>query len=253
MQTLPINPAEQKYQPCCGKMLCMGCIYAVLKRGNNILLCPFCRAPEATSDGEAVERIMKRVEADDAVAIHTLGCCHDAGERGMQQDYEKAVELWLRAGELGCAKSYNNVGGCYFRGEGVERDTMKARYYLKLAAMGGSVYARHNLGILEENAGNINKAMMHWMIAARSGYDTSLYKVQGGFNGGHIMADDYEEVVHSHEESKDEMKSDQRDAAAAWIASNRNRSILPSFTKKLCFLCSLMYKMVDYIFELHGM
>ena len=51
MLPLPIDPAEQKYQSCCGKVLCMGCIHAAYTADNR-RLCPFCRTPEATSDGE---------------------------------------------------------------------------------------------------------------------------------------------------------------------------------------------------------
>jgi TPR repeat protein len=49
----------------------------------------------------------------------------------------------------------------------VERDTSKAKYYYELAAMGGHVRARHNLGIVEGSAGNMNRAMTHLMISAQ--------------------------------------------------------------------------------------
>ena len=41
---------------------------------GNDNLCPFCRAPAATSEGEDIERAEKRVEMGDAQAIHNLGC-----------------------------------------------------------------------------------------------------------------------------------------------------------------------------------
>ena len=39
---------------------------------------------------------------------------------GLPPDYAKALELFHRAGELGYAKAYNNLGYAYENGEGVE-------------------------------------------------------------------------------------------------------------------------------------
>ena len=66
----------------------------------------------------------------------------------MPQDYDKAMKLWLRAGELGCCRRIAILAIAYDNGEGVERDMKKAKYYYELAAMGGDVDARHNLGCL---------------------------------------------------------------------------------------------------------
>ena len=58
----PLDEGETYYQACCGKVLCCGCIDAVEPGKDNQILCPFCRSPaEHTSDGEWMERIMKRV------------------------------------------------------------------------------------------------------------------------------------------------------------------------------------------------
>ena len=54
----------------------------------------------------------------------------------MSQDHQKANELWLKAGELGCAEGYYNLGVYYRDGNGVEVDLKKAKYYFELAAMG---------------------------------------------------------------------------------------------------------------------
>ena len=37
--------------------------------------------------------------------------------------------------------------------------------------MGGNVTARHNLGMLEESAGNMDRAVKHFMISAGAGHD----------------------------------------------------------------------------------
>jgi TPR repeat protein len=100
-------------------------------------------------------------------------------------------------------------------GTGVERNEKKAKYYYELAAIRGNVPARYNLGISEEDAGNVNRAMKHWMISAAAGDDDSLKAIQQGYLAGHATKDDFEKALRAHKEAKDEMKSGQRDAAAA--------------------------------------
>ena len=60
---------------------------------------------------------MKGMEADDANAIHSFGCYYYNEELGFPQSYDKALELWHRAGELGCDESYYNIGHSYFFGK----------------------------------------------------------------------------------------------------------------------------------------
>ena len=157
----------------------------------------------------------KRADADNAASIHQLGQYYHNGEMGLQQRCDKAMELWLRAGELGHASSYDVIGDIYDSGEGVERDEKKAKHYWELAAMGGGVYARQKLGIVEWHAGNICRSMKHYMIAAGVGFDPSLQKVREGNSNGYVTKDDFEKTLRAHEEAKEVMKSDQRDAAAA--------------------------------------
>ena len=79
--------------------------------------------------------------------------------------------------------------------------------------------ARGNLGGLEYHAGNMSRAMKHWMISAGAGDDVSLKKIRDCFLEGHATKDDFEKALRAHKESADEMKSDQREAAAAIVAA----------------------------------
>ena len=144
-----------------------------------------------------------------------LGGLYDHGRYGLRQNMAKAHKLWLRAGELGCTSAYNDIGITYRTGEGVERNMKKSMYYSALAAMGGDVTARHNLGCFEEEAGNMDRAVKHYMIAAGAGYDDSLKAIRDGFLNGQVTKDDFEKALRAHKEAKDELKSDQREAAAA--------------------------------------
>jgi hypothetical protein len=78
------------YQTCCGKMICSGCVHAPVydNQGNKVdnKKCAFCRTPAPTSEEEAIERMLKRVEAGDAQAIYNLGRYYRDGLYGHQQD-----------------------------------------------------------------------------------------------------------------------------------------------------------------------
>ena len=95
MLPFPSLVTGSKYFTCCGKFLCDGCIFAPVydNRGNIIGkgrdTCPFCRTPAPCSDQEMIERIKKRIDAGDAEAIFSLGCCYSKGEHGLCQDRAK--------------------------------------------------------------------------------------------------------------------------------------------------------------------
>ena len=91
---------------------------------------------------------------------------------GETQDIRKANELYLIAGELGCAEAYHNLGNAYSNGRTVEVDEEKAKHYWELAAMGGDVMARCNLGFNEVKSGNLQRAKKHFLISARAGTRT---------------------------------------------------------------------------------
>ena len=221
MIPLSLSSSGRTYYPCCGKTLCIGCTAGMRSGGRRI--CAFCRAPWHGSDGEWVECIKKRVESNDAIAMRNLGGCYHLGIYGLPRDYKKAMKLLLRAGELGCAAAYNNLGYAYDNGEGVERDMEKAKYYYELAAIGGDAYSRHNVGLLEWHAGNFDRAVKHCMISARAGYDNSLVVIRQCFLDGHATKSDFEKALRAHKDSKDEMKSDKREEAAAIIAARRQK------------------------------
>ena len=145
--TLPSLMTGSKYQTCCLKVICSGCIHAVNKMDGDAK-CPFCRVPTPTSDVEIIEREKIRAEMDDANAIYHLGCSYYHGKYGMPQDRVKALKLWHRAGELGCVESYHNIGYAYDHGYGVERDAKKAKHFYELAAIGGIAMARYNLWVV---------------------------------------------------------------------------------------------------------
>ena len=159
---------------------------------------------------------MKRVEADDANAIYTLGSFYREGINGYPVDHKKALELFHRSGKIGYAGAYCNIGLAYEYGIGVEHDRTKATHYYELAAMGGSAPSRFNLGLDEEEAGNmLDRAIKHHMIAVLSGSSKSLERIKDLYSKGHATKDDYTAALRTYQGYLGEIKSVQRDKAAA--------------------------------------
>ena len=107
------------------------------------------------------------------------------------------------------------MGVRYDAGRGVEIDKKKANHYYEIAAMNGSVFARHNLGANEYNAGNHKRAMKHLIIAASAGYKRSLDEVKEGYVEGFVTKDEYAQTLRAYQKSQDESKSKARDKAKA--------------------------------------
>ena len=136
-------------------------------------------------------------------------------DMGLPQDFAKANELYPRAGELGCHEGYYNLGVAYKNGRGVEVDKKKAKHFYELAAINGDVDARHYLGCMEENAGNDDRAYKHYILSARAGFKPSLDKVKKGFMMGCVTKIEYANTLRAYQNMQDEMKSEDRDKAAA--------------------------------------
>ena len=100
---LPLPDENQTtFKSCCGKLICCGCMYVMIEEAcgrGKIDLCAFCRVPNATSYEEEVERTRKLIVANNAYAFYILAGCYADGDHGMPQDWSKANELYLRAGE----------------------------------------------------------------------------------------------------------------------------------------------------------
>eukprot|EP00985_Skeletonema_marinoi_P033560 scaffold41608_cov204-Skeletonema_marinoi.AAC.1 len=83
---------------CCSTIVCCGCCHANLTREIEESLfpsCPFCRHPPPESQEEVMKNIMKRVEANDPVAL-----CQMGRERYEEGDYNGAFQYWTKAAGL---------------------------------------------------------------------------------------------------------------------------------------------------------
>jgi TPR repeat protein len=193
------------YYTCCGKSVCAGCAHSFIKT-NNDDKCPYCNSERNKTRDEKVEEVMRRVEANDAASIYMLAYFYQHGLNGLQQDEERAMELFTRAAELGFSKAHNNLGNAYYRGG----EMKKAMLHYGAAAMAGCELARYNLGLMELKSGNMERGIKHWTIAASAGCYRSMQNLR--ILKGAVSRESIDSTLAAYNESCAEMRSEARDA-----------------------------------------
>ncbi|KAK1733638.1 hypothetical protein QTG54_015681, partial [Skeletonema marinoi] len=96
---LPLDLDESTMQACCSKLICVGCVHAIDRREEEASLnslCPFCRKATPETDKECNKYRMKRIEANDSVAMRREGI--EQYEKG---DYQSAFQYYTTAALLG--------------------------------------------------------------------------------------------------------------------------------------------------------
>jgi TPR repeat protein len=175
---------------------------------GNIGKCPFCNSHTAKTDEEMVEELTKRVAANDAASIFVLGASYYHGYLSLQQDQNKAMELYARAAELGLGKAHNYLALIY-DGKG---DMKKAKFHYEAAIMAGDEEARTNIGLMEDDSGNIERAVKHWTIAASSGCFKSMHNLLVSFEEGAVSRESINTALTAYNNSCAKMRSEARDA-----------------------------------------
>ena len=221
---LPIDKSKSIFYTCCSETICNGCVYANYKSNKNdrmkALRCPFCR--EVADDKENDKRLKKRIKAKDPAALTQIGI-----RRHQEGDYDKAIESWTKAAELGDADAHYSLGSRYHFGQGVDKDLEKVIYHWEKAAIGGHPWARYNLAAFEEENGNMERAVKHFIINANLGCEKAMKELWRHYAKGNITKEDLDATLRTHHAAINEMKSPEREAAEAWrerqrVARRRN-------------------------------
>ncbi|EJK69437.1 hypothetical protein THAOC_09308, partial [Thalassiosira oceanica] len=171
------------------------------------------------NDADQLAMIQARVAKKDPVAINHLGEKYCHGRLGLQKDMRRAVELWTEAADLGSIQALYNVGVAYNLGEGLQEDKAKAAQCWAKAAMQGDVESRYNLGVIAGNKRDYDRAVRHYLIAAKMGDEGSVESIKEFFMAGRTTREQYAEALKGYQDAVEEMKSNDRDEANAWWKS----------------------------------
>ena len=82
--------------------------------------------------------------------------------------------------------------------------------------MRGHPDARHNLGCYEDRVPNMKRALKHYTIASGCGFADSVKQVKEMYRCGYATKDDYMKALQAYQSYTVEVKSIQRDEAAAF-------------------------------------
>jgi tetratricopeptide (TPR) repeat protein len=208
---VPLDTTKSVINSCCCKRICDGCDCVNMRREKEQGLehkCPYCReaVPETVEEAEKI--LMKRAKANDPNALLKMGF-----ECKYEGDYDGAFQYWTKAAGLGGIEAHYNLSCLYREGRGVERDEKKGVYHAEEAAIAGHPSARYNLGVHEWNSGRYDRAVKHYIIAAKLGHDAALEEVKSNFRRGFVSKEDFEAALSGHQSAVDAAKSEQRDAA----------------------------------------
>ena len=213
---LPLDYKKRFFHECCGKIACAGCAVAnqMRERDNKLeRTCPFCRHPIPRTPEEGKKNLMKRFGANDPIALWQMG------EKHLNEgDYEGALKYGKMAAELGNADAHLMLAYLYRTGEDVEKDEKKELYHLEEAAMSGHPEARAKIGCVEMLKGNVERAVKHWILAARHGDDQSIILLKDYYKYGLVSKDDFAAALRAHQTALDATKSPQREAAERAMA-----------------------------------
>ena len=211
---LPIDTQKTTMMTCCGKLLCNGCFETNMNLEIERRLetkCAFCRKVVPDTEEEINERLMKRIETKDPVAM-----CQMGAKRHSEGHCKSAFEYYTKAATLGDVVAQFELSCLYWEGKGVEKDQIKARHHAEKAAIAGHPDARYNLGCFEGRNGKHNRAVKHFIIAAKLGYDKSLESLKDLYQAGFVSEEDFAAALRGHKAAVDATTSPERDEAVEY-------------------------------------
>ena len=123
-------------------------------------------------------------------------------------EYETAIHIWRNLAEKGDAQAQNNLGVCYVKGDGTERDIPTAVFWFRKAAEQGYVKAMWNLGrIMEQDNGvgpDLAEAARWYRMAAENGHSRAAVNLGLAYDNGDGVRKDPAEAVRWYQMAADQ-------------------------------------------------
>jgi TPR repeat protein len=143
-------------------------------------------------------RALPHAKAGDPVAQSEVAAAYTNGD-GVEQDYTKALEWYLKAADKQNAAAECGLGDAYYNGWGVPRDRVEAARWYRKAADRGYVEAQVSLGHAYRRGRGVDqdyaKAMEWYRKAVAQGDARGQYHVGRMYEQGLGVPADYEEAL----------------------------------------------------------
>jgi len=125
----------------------------------TIILSLVCLSAFAEITPEQFEKTKELAEKGDAKAQSYLGRCYYKGD-GVLKDSVEAVRWYRKSAEQGTGVAQCNLGFCYENGVGVLKDPAEAVKWYKKSAEQGFAQAQYNLGNCYRNGDGVSKDLV---------------------------------------------------------------------------------------------
>lgn len=146
-----------------------GLVISMLVLGSFLVVPSGALAITPHPDGMDFPTCMGLAKAGDAAAQTDLGVMYATGT-GVERDFAKAMEWYLKAAEQGSGMAMANLANMYFQGEGVPRDAAKAAEWNLKAAEHDNIKGQVNIGVMYYQGTGVAKDMVlahKWINIAR--------------------------------------------------------------------------------------
>ena len=214
MIPLPLNATEFSFMSCCGKAICDGCTFKktetdVMKgaSGSRDIKCAFCCQLTPKNESKAMKKLMKK---NNISAFLLMASRYEKG-KGVFQSDTKALEMRIRAAELGCAQAYATLAYHYSLGIVVEQDKSKSLEIYEIAAKKGSISAHKFLAGFHMKSGNISESIEHRKVVASAGDKQEMDKLMTYYKDNAVSKDELTQTLRAFQISNDLMKSKERE------------------------------------------
>ena len=215
----PINDNETRFMPCCGKKICSGCVYknviTQVKKGispqkaHDDYKCAFCRQ-KFMDEIKALKKLMKKNNPE---AFTLMAFKYQSGDRVFQSD-TKALQMYIRAAELGDASAYGLIGTYYQEGILVEQNKSKAIEFYEVAAKKGAhLLAHRSLARFHGSNGDARKSIEHLKVVASAGNKKSMDDLMKAYKNKLLSKEDLSKTLRAYQTSSNETRSKDRDDA----------------------------------------
>ncbi|KAF9902540.1 hypothetical protein EC991_004792 [Linnemannia zychae] len=159
----------------------------------------------------AMDWYLKAANQGDDVAQYNLGHMYHNGY-GVLEDFKQAMIWYLAAADQGYALAEHNVGFMYSRGEGTDQDFSQAFEWYHKAAEHGLASAQFNVGHCYNNGDGVeenpSQAMEWYLKAAEQGLVEAQFQIGQLYRQGRGVEQDYSAAFEWYLKAADQSDAD---------------------------------------------
>ena len=151
------------------------------------------------NEAKAIEWYEKAIEQEQPYALFNMALMYANSSELIEQDIEKAHELFLRAAVAGVDLAQYEVALMFEQGAGCTQNYSEAAFWYEEAAKRGHMEAFNNLGVLyKEGRGvhqNFQRAFVCFSRAAEKGLPAAQYNLGLLYDRGEGVEEDHEKAL----------------------------------------------------------